>query len=217
MRVGECLSSPRSALSGVPQGSLLGPLLFSVLITDFPDSCEFTSCYLCADDAKIVYIGDSPSLMQQDLNNLALWCYENVMSLNANKCYHLSLAKSCSYSISNEALTVVTQQKDLGIIMENSLKWSSHVAQKCHKAMTVLMMLKRKFDGKITEKIRRSLQIRRKMTYSSTQQKPHSDVKRMIKMFKTREMSHLYQNNETLSCSKLYRSEEITDLHRSKQ
>ena len=65
------------------------------------------------------------------------------MSLNASKCNHLSLAKSCRYSISNEALTVVTQQKDLGIIMEDPLKWSSHIAQKCHKAMTVLMMLKR--------------------------------------------------------------------------
>ena len=80
--------------------------------------------------------------MQQDLDNIALWCYENVMSLNASKCNHLTLAKSCRYSISNEALTVVTQQKDLGIIMEDSLKWSSHIAQKCQKAMTVLMMLK---------------------------------------------------------------------------
>ena len=91
VRVGECLSSPRSVTSGVPQGSLLGPLLFLVLINDFPDSCEFTTCYLCADDAKIVYIGDSPSLMQQDLDNIALWCYENVMSLNASKCNNLPL------------------------------------------------------------------------------------------------------------------------------
>ena len=81
--------------------------------------------------------------MQQDLGNIALWCFENVKSLNANKCNYISLAKSCRFSIASEVLTVATQQKDLEIVMEDSLKWSSLIAQKCHNAMTVLMMLKR--------------------------------------------------------------------------
>ena len=178
VRVGECLSSPRSVTSGVPQGSLLSPLLFLVLINDFPDSCEFTTCYLCADDAKIVYIGDSPSLMEQDLDNIALWCYENVMSVNASKCNHLSLAKSCRYSISNEALTVVTQQKYLGIIMEDSLKWSSH------KAMTVLMMLKRNSRSTAIE-CRKNLYKTMVLTYGSPCWSPNVDsLKRLEKVQK---------------------------------
>ena len=58
----------------------------------------------------------------------------------------------------------------------------------------------------------RYVQIRRKMTLSETHEKPNSDVKRIIKMFKTREKSHLCQNDETFFCSNLYRSIKILQI-----
>ena len=143
VKVGDSLSTPRLVTSGVPQGSLLGPLLFLVIINDFADCCEFTSCFLCADDAKLVYVGNEPSVMQLDIDNIALWCFENNMFLNADKCTHLSIGKSCEYFLDGDKLKLVTKQKDLGLIIEDSLKWHEHIAEKCHKAMSVLMMIKR--------------------------------------------------------------------------
>ena len=66
-------------LSGVPQGSILGPLLFLVYINDLPEQIDYASCYLFTDDAKLLKsisaVNDSITL-QTDLNNLCIWCKE---------------------------------------------------------------------------------------------------------------------------------------------
>ena len=71
------------------------------------------------------------------------------MFLNADKCTHLSIRKSCEYFFASDKLKVVSKQKDLGLIVEDSLKWHEHIAEKCPKALSVLMMIKRNC-GKIT-------------------------------------------------------------------
>ena len=68
--------------SGVPQGSLLGPLLFPILINDLPDVCASSDCLACADDAKIYSCMDS-ALFQIDLETFSEWCLRNVMPFNA--------------------------------------------------------------------------------------------------------------------------------------
>ena len=81
--------------------------------------------------------------MQLDIDNIALWCFENNMVLNVDKCTHLSIGKSCEYYLDRDKLKLVTKQKDLGVVIEDSLKWHEHIAEKCHKAISVLMMIKR--------------------------------------------------------------------------
>ena len=69
-------------------------LFFLVVITDFPRYCEFTKCYLCADDAKIFAINNETQLVQSDLDNISLWCFEKWMTLNAGKCKQLKFRGS---------------------------------------------------------------------------------------------------------------------------
>ena len=76
-------------LSGVPQGSVLGPLLFLIYVNDIPDSVPHSSALLFADDTKLLKsiqtFNDSLDL-QKDIDSMVDWCREWKFSLNENKC-----------------------------------------------------------------------------------------------------------------------------------
>ena len=75
-------------LSGVPQGSIVGPLLFLVYINNLPNSIDFVSVYLFADDTKFIksFANTSDPLLQFDIDLLVAWCKLWKLSLNADKC-----------------------------------------------------------------------------------------------------------------------------------
>lgn len=75
--------------SGVPQGSHLGPLLFTLFINDLPKVFKFSNVLMYADDVKIFLSFDKYSdhtQLQKDLDCFYFWCNENLMELNINKC-----------------------------------------------------------------------------------------------------------------------------------
>ena len=86
--IGQTTSNWKDVLSGVPQGSVLGPLLFIIFINDMPD-LVINFCKLFADDTKLIGIirslGDKDSL-QEDLNRLVKWSHTWLMSFNEEKC-----------------------------------------------------------------------------------------------------------------------------------
>ena len=113
--------------SGVPQGSVLGPLLFLVYINDLPESIHSAGTFIFADDTKLVKcIDDSVSqqLLQDDLNNLSTWCNTLSLALNPVKCSVLRVSLSPSlttppvYTILNVSLCSVSKQRDLGILVK---------------------------------------------------------------------------------------------------
>ena len=72
MRIGDKLSNMFYVLSGVPQGSVLGPLLFLIFINDIPEGIK-SFLLLFADDLKLVINADFPQIVQNDLDILSQW------------------------------------------------------------------------------------------------------------------------------------------------
>ncbi|PFX30471.1 RNA-directed DNA polymerase from mobile element jockey [Stylophora pistillata] len=141
--------------SGVPQGSVLGPVMFLIYVNEIPGIITSTA-KLFADDTKIYRqinnIDDSIAL-QIDLTTLDLWADRWQMKFNSTKCEVMRIThnrdkKSTRYNISSTVLRNVSNYKDLGVIMTSDLKWSKHVEQIVHKANKVLGLLKRTVGGK---------------------------------------------------------------------
>lgn len=128
-------SQPYIAYSGVPQGSNLGPVFFNIFINDIVSIFKHSKIYLFADDLKIVKTIKNNSdveLLQEDLNRLIQWCYDNRMCLNTKKCHLIRFTRKHNYvqshyHIETEKLTVVRTIRDLGVILDSELKFTDHI------------------------------------------------------------------------------------------
>ena len=140
--------------SGVPQGSILGPLLFLIYINDLPECINYASCYLFADDSKVlksIFTTNDCSQLQMDLTSLEAWCNAWKLRLNQSKSTHLRLSFSnrtnsphnCHYNIAGAQLQSVRSQRDLGVVISNTLSWQQHYTKLCQKAYNALHLIKR--------------------------------------------------------------------------
>jgi hypothetical protein len=130
------VSSWKTVLSGVPQGSVLGPLLFLLYINDITDSFhEDISIKLFADDLKIymeIEDNSQSTVFQEYINAVADWADQWQLKLSYNKCHFMrvSLRKSeapVCYSLNNIPLSRVLSCNDLGICMDFSMSFSEHI------------------------------------------------------------------------------------------
>ena len=140
--------------SGVPQGYILGPLLFLVFVNDLPDYIGNGSQLhaLFADDSKLYRILDTPNsalLLQQDLNSLVTWSVTSNMTFSPSKCKTLHISKKKNptnarpYYLGDQSLESVPQVKDLGITISDKLQWADHIEVMTAKANRTLGMIKR--------------------------------------------------------------------------
>lgn len=152
LRVAFCgsFSAPFSPQSGVPQGSVLGPLLFNVFINDLGENLR-SSYLLFADDlkiyAKIRSLCDD-LVLQNDLVRLSEWCDRNELRLNIGKCKFISFnikrnPLMTTYYINDAPLEQVTQVNDLGVLLDSKLKFNLHVDNIFRKSIRMLGFVSR--------------------------------------------------------------------------
>ena len=152
VRVDVALSDWISVISGIPQGSVLGPILFVIFINDMPEMIE-SMCQLFADDAKIfrsVNLRDNDGNMklQADLHQVWRWSEKWQLPFNTGKCkvLHIGNNNPCHrYEINGKKLEKVDEEKDLGVIVDNELKFHKHTAAAVKKANMKLGMIKKSF------------------------------------------------------------------------
>ena len=112
-------------LSGVPQGSILGPLLFILYINDIPSTLKHVTTYLFADDTKCLHTSDSSSnqaLMQEDLDTISTWSKTWKLSFNCNKSAILHFwnthSQPTTFTLNDNPISSKTEIKDLGVIIK---------------------------------------------------------------------------------------------------
>lgn len=146
--------------SGVPQGSVLGPTLFIIYINDIDDGISGTILKF-ADDTKIIKkVGtvEQAFTMQDNLQKLYEWSLEWQMLFNVQKCKCLHLGynnPAYDYYIGDERLETVTEEKDLGVNIHQSLSPSKNVARVVKTANQRLGMIRRTYVDKNSNNIMR--------------------------------------------------------------
>jgi hypothetical protein len=137
--------------SGVPQGTVLGPLMFLIFINDLPDQVDSHSqVRLFADDCLLyrnINSVDDHVVLQNDLLSLEQWANRWGMKFNAKKCNILRVSRSkpstCFYQLCDHILEEVDSCKYLGLSISNDLKWEEHVDTVCNKGNRTLGFLRR--------------------------------------------------------------------------
>ena len=154
VKVNGKLSKKCKVLSGVPQGSVLGPLLFVIYINDLPEVTN-SKMYLFADDTKLVEEinnVDDAIRLQQDIDAMEKWSNDWLLRFHPDKCHVLTIGKfwnikhSHPYAIGGSVLEHVDQEKDLGVIIDGELTFDEHIFSKIKKANSIVGLISRSFD-----------------------------------------------------------------------
>ena len=137
--------------SGVPQGSVLGPLLFVLYVNDLPDVVQ-CSVQMFADDTKIYRPVRNPSdaeHLQADINAAVDWSRKWQLSFNTEKCkvLHIGRVNEChAYSMGDSQLEKTSAERDLGIQVDRQLKFREQAAAAVTKAAQILAVIRRSFE-----------------------------------------------------------------------
>jgi len=145
-------SSWHEVTSGIPQGSVLGPLLFVIYINDLPATAANSYIYLFADDLKLYLPIFSPAdrhNLQGDLDRVHAWSESSLLKLHPDKCKSMRIGSSVhppyQYKIGDSQLQHVRQEKDIGVTIDANLKFEQHMAEKINKANRILGLISRTF------------------------------------------------------------------------
>ena len=150
VRVNSNCSMWEKIISRVPQGSILGPLLFNIFLNDLFLFVENSDLSNYADDNTLYSSGNDlekvKQTLRQDFEIVTKWFYENYMVLNSGKCHFMCLGQNTvneTFVYDNIEMKNSKEEKILGVIIDNKLRFKSHVKNLCKKASQKIWALSR--------------------------------------------------------------------------
>ena len=162
-------SSWSPVTSGIPQGSVLGPILFVCYINDMPEVAD-SSVHMFANDTKIyrqITTQTDQEILQTDLKQLKEWSKKWQLRFNEEKCKVMYLGRNnhkyeyvIASSGTNTTLGETTNERNLGVQVDPELKFDQHVELIANKANKMLRLIRRSFtflDGLTVKKLYSSL------------------------------------------------------------
>ena len=181
-----CLSNPNPVLSGVPQGTVLGPLLFLIYINDIADNLSpGSSLRLFADDSLLyrnIKTAEDSAILQKDLDSLQKWEKTNKMEFHPGKCEVIRITNQKNpilnvYNIHDTKLKEANSVKYLGVTINSKLSWEEQSENVFKKANGMLSFLERNFykcSSSVKEKCFNAL-VRPILDYGATAWDPFRD------------------------------------------
>ena len=146
-------SAEAPVMSGIPQGTVLGPLLFVVYINDLLDNIS-SNGLLYADDTKIfrqISSKKDAEELQLDIMKLEEWAKTWLLKFHPDKCHVLSLGKientkhTHRYRICEQEMEHVYEEKDLGVVFDSEMSFREHIANQINKANSITGLIRRAF------------------------------------------------------------------------
>lgn len=154
VKINDFLSDLRRIEYGVPQGTVLGPILFNIYLNDLFSVQTKGNITTYADDTAIFYTAENwmvlKHIVEEDINNIKEWFDSKLLTVNFNKTYYLpicsnknSLPTFQNLTVSNQfQISCKTEFKYLGIIIDSHLKWDKHVIYITKKLLSLIYKIK---------------------------------------------------------------------------
>ena len=153
----------KTVTTGVPQGSVLAPIIFALYVNDISEAFLYSHYHLYADDLQIyrhfspVCLESASILLNEDICRLVSWSHNHNLILNCEKTQFIIFgnarilnqvkhAGQVHITVDGKTLLPVPTVRNLGLIMDNTLTWSSHVHSTIQKVSSTIYQLRRNLD-----------------------------------------------------------------------